>query len=163
MSRWLIAAIVSAAVASVALLPLRSGAAAADACRAVGGSVQVRTSDGLRTAVLQVPARARAKAPLVLAFHGTGGDGPFMKGYSGLGALAEREGFVVAYPSSERDPDQWSLTEDTRGEGDLELVDAVIAGLVRSGCADPARVYAVGVSNGGRFASRLGCDRSDRI
>jgi polyhydroxybutyrate depolymerase len=24
-------------------------------------------------------------------------------------------------------------------------------------------VYAVGVSNGGRFASRLGCDRSDRI
>jgi polyhydroxybutyrate depolymerase len=162
MSRWLIAAIAPAAVAVVALLPLRSGAAAG-ACRAVGGSVQVRTSDGLRTAVLQVPARAEAKAPLVLAFHGTGADGPFMKSYSGLGRLAEREGFVVAYPSSERDPDQWSLTEDARGDDDLELVDAVIARVVGSGCADPARVYAVGVSNGGRFASRLGCDRSDRI
>jgi polyhydroxybutyrate depolymerase len=164
MSRWWIAAIVVVAIAGVALLPVRGGAlAGANACRAVGGAISVSTSDGVRTAVLQVPSRVRARAPLVLAFHGTGTNGPFMQGYSGLGQLAEKEGFVVAYPSSERDPDQWSLTEDTRGDDDLALVDAVIARLVESGCVDPARVYAAGVSNGGRFASRLACDRSDKI
>jgi polyhydroxybutyrate depolymerase len=162
MSRWLFAAIATVASAVVSLLPL-GGAAPAGACRSVGGSIQVRTSDGVRTALLQVPVRASGRAPLVLAFHGTGSNGPSMKGYSGLGELAEREGFVVAYPTSERDPDQWSLGEDTRGDDDLELVDKVIARLVESGCADPARVYAVGVSNGGRFATRLACDRSDRI
>jgi polyhydroxybutyrate depolymerase len=125
--------------------------------------MQVQTSDGVRTAVVQVPARASQHAPLVLAFHGTGGSGSFMKGYSGLGELAEREGFVVAYPTSERDPDQWSLGENARGDDDLALVDAIIARLVQRGCVDPSRVYAVGVSNGGRFASRLACDRSDRI
>jgi polyhydroxybutyrate depolymerase len=160
MSRWLIGGIAGVAVALVALLPLGS-VAATDACR--GGSLRVPTSDGVRTAVVQVPARAGRRAPLVLAFHGTGGTGPFMKGYSGLGALAEREGFIVAYPTSERDPDQWSLAENSRGDDDLALVDTIIARLVASGCADPRRVYAVGVSNGGRFASRLACDRSDRI
>jgi polyhydroxybutyrate depolymerase len=160
MSRWLIAGIAGVAVALVALLPIGS-VAATDACG--GGVVRVPTSDGVRTAVVQVPARAPRRAALVLAFHGTGGSGPFMKGYSGLGRLAEREGFVVAYPTSERDPDQWSLGENPRGDDDLELVDTIIARLVASGCADPRRIYAVGVSNGGRFASRLACDRSDRI
>jgi polyhydroxybutyrate depolymerase len=160
MSRWLLAGIAGVAVALVAVVPFGS-AASTDACQ--GGSVRVPTRDGVRSAVVQVPARAQRRAPLVLAFHGTGGTGPFMKGYSGLGALAEREGFVVAYPTSERDPDQWSLGENLRGDDDLELVDTIISRLVASGCADPRRIYAVGVSNGGRFASRLACDRSDRI
>jgi polyhydroxybutyrate depolymerase len=158
MTRWLIAGI----AAVVALLPLGS-AASAGGCQSVGGSITVRTGDGVRTAVVQVPARAKRRAPLVLAFHGTGANGAFMKDYSGLGRLADGEGFVVAYPTSERDPDQWSLAENTRGDDDLELVDAIIARLVQRGCVDPTRVYAVGVSNGGRFATRLACDRSDKI
>jgi polyhydroxybutyrate depolymerase len=159
MSRWLLSAAVAAALAGLLHVTRASGGA----CGAANGSFEVRTEDGVRTALLQMPRTARAQAPLVLAFHGTGANGPFMKGYSGLGSLAEREGFVVAYPTSERDPDQWSLDENRRGDDDLALVDALIARLVDLGCADPTRVYAVGVSNGGRFATRLACDRSDRI
>jgi polyhydroxybutyrate depolymerase len=86
-----------------------------------------------------------------------------MAGYSGFKALADRSGFLVAYPSAREDAEQWSLAEDQRGDDDLAVVDALIARLVTRGCVDPARVYAVGVSNGGGFATRLGCERSDRI
>jgi len=41
--------------------------------------------------------RARPAA-LVLAFHGGGGNASSFKGYAGLDALADREGFVVVYP-----------------------------------------------------------------
>ena len=126
-------------------------------------TVRVDTPDGVRRALVQVPARARRGAPLVLAFHGSGGSGRFMAGYSGLSRVAERAGFVVAYPTAQEDVESWSLGEDARGRDDLALTDAVIDRLVRAGCADPARVYAVGVSNGGGFAMRLGCERSDRI
>jgi polyhydroxybutyrate depolymerase len=152
-------------VAGAALLVSGPGGAmtgAAD-CRAGRTTLQVRTPDGLRTAAVQVPVRLRAPAPLVLAFHGTGGTGEGMIGYSGFGPLAERAGVVTAYPSSGPDADQWSLSENRRGDDDFALVDGIIDRLVRAGCADRARVYAVGVSNGGGFATRLGCDRSSRI
>lgn len=156
------------AVAGVllALAPLLGGSGEARACGgfATGWTTfRVRTPDGLRTVLLQVPESAHGRAPLVLAFHGTGGSGPFMAGYSGLQAVADRAGFLVAYPSAQENPDQWGLGEDRRGDDDLAVVDATIAKVVARGCADRTRVYAVGVSNGGGFATRLGCERSDRI
>jgi polyhydroxybutyrate depolymerase len=153
----------------VAALAL-AGASAGGATRACSGvaapgrsTLRVSTPDGVRRALIQVPARAGRAAPLVLAFHGTGGTGPFMAGYSGLGRVAERAGFVVAYPSAQEASESWSLAEDDLGRDDLVLTDAVIDRLVSAGCVDPARVYAVGVSNGGGFAMRLGCEQSDRI
>jgi polyhydroxybutyrate depolymerase len=151
----------------LAVAPLLGGNGQASACGgfATGmNTFQVQTPDGLRTVLLQVPKTAHGRAPLVLAFHGTGGSGPFMAGYSGLEGVADRSGFLVAYPSAQADPpDQWGLGEDRRGGDDVAVVDAIIAKAVARGCADRTRVYAVGVSNGGGFATRLGCERSDRI
>jgi polyhydroxybutyrate depolymerase len=146
------------------VLPSHEGAASGSAgCRAGRTLLRVPTRDGMRTAILEIPARLRAPAPLVLAFHGTGGSGSFMAGYSGFEGVARRAGIVMAYPSSAPDADQWSLTESERGDDDLALVDGIVDQLVRAGCADPARVFAVGVSNGGGFATRLGCERWGRI
>lgn len=150
----------------LALAPLVGGSGEARTC---GGfapgltTLHVRTPDGLRTVLLQVPKTAHGRAALVLAFHGTGGSGPFMAGYSGLNGVADRSGFLVAYPSAQEDPDQWGLGEDRRGDDDLAVVDAIVAEVVARGCADRRRVYAVGVSNGGGFATRLGCERSGLI
>jgi polyhydroxybutyrate depolymerase len=162
--RWALGAV--AAVAVVLAAVPHGGTGEARACagfRPGLASFSVATADGPRTVLVHVPHAAPGRAPLVLAFHGTGGSGPFMAGYSGLTAIADRAGFLVAYPSSQEDPDQWSLGEDRRGGDDLGVVDAIIDRLVARGCADPTRVYAVGVSNGGGFATRLGCERSDRI
>jgi poly(3-hydroxybutyrate) depolymerase len=53
-----------------------------------------------RSYVLHVPPPASsAPLPLVLAFHGGGGNAPGFQRYAGLDALADRDGFLVAYPN----------------------------------------------------------------
>ncbi len=49
--------------------------------------------------VFSCPARS-APAPLVLVFHGGGGNSAQMERYSRFDGPAEREGFIVAYPES---------------------------------------------------------------
>src|SRR4051794_41909551 len=63
----------------------------------------------LGTALLHVPAGAKAPLPLVMAFHGAGGTGAGMAGYSGLSATADRYGFAVLYPTAGPSPHFWSL------------------------------------------------------
>jgi len=45
----------------------------------------------------------------------------------------------------------------------VQFVSHVIDGVANSACIDLKRVYATGVSGGGRMASQLACDLSDRI
>src|SRR5262249_44155717 len=52
-----------------------------------------------RSYVLHVPPRPATPAPLVLAFHGGGGNGPGFQRYAGLDPLADRDGWLVAYPN----------------------------------------------------------------
>ena len=121
------------------------------------GSAPVRT-------LVHVPAQLPdGPAPLVLAFHGAGGSGPFMRDYSALARLADREGFVVAFPSAPSDERTWQLADADRGRDDVDAVRGLLDAIEDRGCVDRSRVFAVGVSNGGGFTARLGCDLSDRI
>jgi polyhydroxybutyrate depolymerase len=52
-----------------------------------------------RSYLLRVPAAlGPGPAPLVLVFHGGGGNGPGTEQLTRFSALADREGFLVAYP-----------------------------------------------------------------
>jgi polyhydroxybutyrate depolymerase len=164
--RWVWGGVAALGIVLGLLLVPGGGRGAPPTCRTLKpglASFRVHTPDGWRDASVYVPHGVRGRVPLVLAFHGTGGSGLGMAGYSGLESVADREGFLVAYPSAKGDPDQWALGENSHGDDDLGLVDAIIDRLVAGDCADSARVYAVGVSNGGGFATRLGCERSNRI
>jgi polyhydroxybutyrate depolymerase len=50
-----------------------------------------------------------------------------------------------------------------QGIDDLEFVRAMIDDLARHRRADPSRVYATGISNGGSFSILAGCELADRI
>lgn len=146
--------------------PLARSAGCAQPAVAPGDStLAVRVGDARRNAVLHVPRRALGRpAALVLAFHGMGGSGPFMGRYSGLTPLADRAGFLVAYPSAAGDPRRWTLESDAPGApDDVAFARALLDRLGARLCVDERRVAAVGVSNGGGFAARLGCELSDRI
>src|SRR5258707_1311291 len=57
--------------------------------------------DGLeRRYLVFVPRRVKAAMPVVLAFHGGGGNPRQMEQHTGLNDVAEREGFLLAYPTS---------------------------------------------------------------
>ena len=105
--------------------------------------------------------------PLLLAFHGAGGSGPGMAPYSGLTRVADQSGFVVAYPSAAAPRHVWTLreTEDDRvpGGDDVSFTRQLIDRLESQLCIDARRVSAAGVSNGGGFVARLGCELSDRL
>ena len=96
-------------------------------------------------------------APLVLVFHGGGGRASGIAPHTGFSRLAEREGFVVAYPQGLNG--RWN---DGRGyaatHDDVGFVRALLDTLGREFGIDPRRVYATGISNGAMFSYRLACD-----
>lgn len=105
-------------------------------------------------------------APVVLGWHGLGGDGAQQAAYTGYEQLAEEQGFVVAHPTGiaeDGTPASWQLAAGAGARDDLAFADALIDELVAKWCADPARVYSTGFSNGGYFTARLVCERADRI
>jgi polyhydroxybutyrate depolymerase len=137
-----------------------SGPAATTAAASVAATSCARRSR-LRGAplqtVLRVPPSARGhRAPLVLALHFAGGTGRLMEQAAQLTPQARRSGFVVAYPTAS-EGNFWSI------DNDLGRLRRTIAAIERATCIDPARVYVVGISNGGFMSTVLACRMADRI
>jgi polyhydroxybutyrate depolymerase len=110
------------------------------------------------------PAAAGTRLPLLLAFHGAGANGKFMEDYSGLSKLADRAGFLVVYPSAYGTHPFWSLNDDMpNGKQDLTFISDLLDHVEDNMCIDTSRVYATGVSNGGGFTARIGCQLTPRL
>lgn len=104
--------------------------------------------------------------PMVLAIHGRLGDGVRMEKLAGFVPVADREGFLVVYPEGvdrSWNDDRGGTPAAKAGVDDVGYVSALIDLFVAKHRADPARVYAVGISNGGFFAQRLACRIADKI
>jgi polyhydroxybutyrate depolymerase len=121
---------------------------------------EVPSGDGARRFVLVVPASAPEPAPLVLVFHGFTRNPEEIERTTGMSALAEQEGFVVAYPAGSGFPTRWR-SGAWQGSGDVDLARDLVALVSGAVPIDPARVYAAGFSNGGGMAARLACDAAD--
>jgi polyhydroxybutyrate depolymerase len=113
-------------------------------------------------ALLHIPPHAKAPLPLVMVFHGAGGEGPGMADYSGMSQTGDKYGFAVLYPTAGSSRHFWSLNRSMHPD-DLGALRALLPQAIVAACADPTRVYATGVSNGGGFAARVGCEMSDQI
>lgn len=123
------------------------------------------TVDGLeRTATLYVPDRPADKMPLLIVLHGHGGRGRGMRALSrsGFDRLANRDGFVVAYPDGiDRSWNDGRIVNS--GPDDVAFVRALIDRIATDHRIDPQRVYVTGMSNGGFMSLRLAWDLPDRI
>src|SRR3954470_14970559 len=109
----------------------------------------------LGDALLHVPA-GRTPVALVLAFHGAGGTGPGMAEYSGLSQTGDEHGFAVLYPSA-ASRHFWALNAKM-GTADIDALKALLPTALTDACVDATHVFATGVSNGGGFAARVGCE-----
>mgnify|MGYP003668357633 CR=1 FL=1 len=115
---------------------------------------------------------AAGKRPLILALHGGGGKAE--KFHTSFGdatsmrALADREDILIVYPQGYKR--QWN---DGRGVDqipaqnlqidDIGFLSALIDLMIAKRDADPLRVYATGISNGGFMSNRAACELSKKI
>lgn len=120
-----------------------------------------------RSYLVHVPPGAGARRlPLLLAFHGGGGHAAGMDRLTHLNSVADRYGFIVVYP--EGIETSWAdgrgnTPADRQGVDDVGFVVALLDRLASQVAIDPARVYATGISNGGMFVQRLGCELAQRL
>ena len=137
----------------VALLLAACAQAAPPATRTV-------TLPGDRTALVHHAPVAGPGAPLVVVLHGAGGSAEDMHIHLGWDRLADRAGFVVAYPDGLEHT--WNagaccgLARDRRVD-DVAFLDALVAALRQADGVGP--VYAVGFSNGAMMTYAWACAR----
>jgi polyhydroxybutyrate depolymerase len=162
---WLICAAAAALVALLAGAP----ADARDVCsnqRPREHRISFVSGGIERNAIVHIPALPRdgRRAALVVALHGAGRTGHSMERYSGLSRYADLYRFVVVYPDAALPHRVWNLSDFTPGSpDDVTFVSRLTDLLQRTLCVDPTRFYAVGVSNGGGLAVRIGCELSWRF
>lgn len=131
---------------------------------------RLRVGERERNYYLHVPEKLPADKPLplVLVFHGGGGTPAFAEKDSTFSELADREGFLVAYP--EGFEKSWN---DGRNEpkiaaqreqvNDVGFIAALLDDVARRHRLDDKRIYATGISNGGMFSHYLAANLSSRI
>lgn len=112
------------------------------------------------------------KLPVMLVFHGGGGNGQQVAKSTGFSTLADREGFIVVYPDGTGRLAHRLLTWNCGGlpcyaseqkVDDVGFVRALLADLAERERIDPARVYATGMSNGGMMVHRLARECPDLL
>jgi polyhydroxybutyrate depolymerase len=134
-----------------------------------GSSLAAQTDGGERSRALEVGGSTRTyhlhlppsyqpgrPLPLVLLFHAAGGNGRGIARHTGLSDVAEREGFVVAYPDGIGG--RWNDGRRPGGRDDVGFVRALLDTLRRELSIDSTRIYAAGISNGAMFSYRLACE-----
>jgi polyhydroxybutyrate depolymerase len=124
----------------------------------------------VRSYAFYAPANLAPGAPLVLALHGSMGNAEQMRRGTGYAfeRLADRHGFVVAYPEGYEG--HWN---DCRKEAsfaarrlridDVGYLRALVGRFRSEYGVDSTRVYAVGVSNGGHMIYRLALEAPDLV
>jgi polyhydroxybutyrate depolymerase len=129
------------------------------------------TIDGVPREALvfaSVTGSPRDTHPLVIAFHGHGGN---MRGFAAHAGLQDQwPQAIIVYPqglptASRRDPQGrkpgWQRLAGDENDRDLKFFDAMLATLRSRYRVDDRRVFATGFSNGAFFSLLLWMQRSD--
>lgn len=130
--------------------------------------VPVKIGDDYRSVQLHVPAGHDGETPLPLVFnlHGTGGSAERQELLSGMSALADQEQFMVAGGMAvfkPHGPVTWNAVLDPNGVSDIDYIVAAIEAVNRIVPVDAKRIFATGMSGGGRMSSRIACELSTSI
>ncbi|BBY65756.1 extracellular catalytic domain type 1 short-chain-length polyhydroxyalkanoate depolymerase [Mycolicibacterium helvum] len=119
-----------------------------------------------RTYLLHVPAGLEHPKALVLNLHGGSQTGRKQAALSNYNAVADRHGWIVAYPDGidfSWADGRGASTPDRRGVDDVGFLATLIGRLTRDYGIAPGRVFVTGMSAGGFMTNRLACDRPDLV
>lgn len=123
-----------------------------------------------RTFLAYIPRSLPANAPVVFVLHGSMQNAQMMRVATGyeFERLADQRGFLVVYPNGYKR--HWndcrkraSYSARKRAVDDKGFLLALIEHFHATHGIDPARVFAMGYSNGGHLAFRLALEMPERI
>lgn len=124
--------------------------------------------DGLQRRYLvdAPPRRFRGKRPLIIVFHGGGGNAR-QATRLGFAKLGRKKGYILVYPEGIDghwyDPRVAFFADDGSRPDDLKFVSKLLDRLEADYHVDTDRVYATGLSNGGIMSHYVGDALSDRF
>lgn len=128
-----------------------------------GASTEQHLSwDGMdRLYRLYVPTKLAKPTALMVMLHGGGGNAVQAERGYGWDTLADKTGFIVAYPQASGLA--WNAGSccgqpAATGVDDVGFIDAVVTEIQASHAIDPARIFVAGMSNGAMMAYRLACE-----
>ena len=109
--------------------------------------------------------------PLVLVLHGGTQSAASAERMSGMSDEADKENFLVAYPSGTgrlKNVPTWNSGNCCgyaleNHVDDVAFLRALISKLEHDYAVDPKRIYVTGISNGAMMSYRAACELSDKI
>ncbi|MBK8026920.1 MAG: dienelactone hydrolase family protein [Chloroflexi bacterium] len=113
---------------------------------------------------LYVPAslEADAAAPLIIALHGRFGSAKSLHALSGLAALADSRGALIAYPETYgvfwNDGGHGVLQRREEPVDDAGFIGAVVQAVREDYAVDLEQIFLIGYDNGGVMSYRLACE-----
>jgi len=116
-----------------------------------------------RTCIVHLPPSYNASNtyPVVFLLHGAGINGLLQQAYSGMDAVADTAGFIVAYPDAISG--MWDVVFSNSPIDDAGFISILLDSLIGRYNIDTTRVYSCGMSMGGFMTYRLGCELADRL
>ena len=120
-----------------------------------------------RSFLIYVPTNIKENAHLVVAIHGYTSSAKTLMGYSGINQVADKEGFLVAYPQGTKDSRDnnffnvgYEFHSDSK-VNDVNFIREIVLNLTKDYKLNSKRVFATGMSNGGDMSYLLACTSSD--
>lgn len=151
-------------------------AAFASMTAAADTSTRKLTVDGIeRSWILHLPPGHEVtigkRWPVVLVFHGGGGNARSIMMMSGMNNKADAAGFIAVYPNGTgRAENRFTFNgglccayAKENDVDDVAFVAAILDELDAAFGADPSRVYATGLSNGGILSHYIAANLAGRI